>query len=85
MKQTIFFYLNELWQSWRHHGVFSDTSRQDCLDKINQSQHAAHKFLRSTDWLIITLGSAFSYMMKERKWRSRIVIGLRQIGLLKNC
>ena len=61
------FYLNELWQSWRHHGIFSDTSRQGCLDKINRSQHAAHKFLRSADWLIITLGSAFSYAIKERK------------------
>jgi len=59
------FFLNELWQSWRHHGVFSDTDQLRCLDKINRSQWTAHAFLKSADWLIITLGSAFSYTLKK--------------------
>jgi hypothetical protein len=61
------FFLNELWQSWRHHGIFSDTNQQRCLDKINRSQLTAHAFLKSADWLIITLGSAFSYTLKKEQ------------------
>jgi hypothetical protein len=56
-------YLNELWQSWQHHGVFSRMDKQECLREINASQKRAHAFLREADWLIITLGSAFSYRL----------------------
>ena len=59
------FYYNELWQSWKHHGIFSDTDRQATLEKINHSQQAAHSFLKQADWLIITLGSSFTYLLKE--------------------
>ncbi|HZK64661.1 MAG TPA: GSCFA domain-containing protein [Puia sp.] len=62
------FLLNELWQSWLHHGQFSDTSRQLTLDKINESQRTAHEFLKKADWLIVTLGSAFSYILKEKQF-----------------
>jgi GSCFA family len=59
------FYYNELWQSWKHHGIFSDTDQQAALNKINQSQQVAHSFLKRADWLIITLGSSFTYILKE--------------------
>jgi hypothetical protein len=61
------FFLNELWQSWHHHGIFSDTDQQRCLNRINASQLQAHAFLRSADWLLITLGSAFSYVLKKEQ------------------
>src|SRR5579872_1138353 len=38
------FYHNELWQSWKHHGIFSDIDQQVVLNKINQSQQNAHIF-----------------------------------------
>jgi len=60
------FYYNELWQSWKHHGRFADTHRENALLQINQSQQAAHTFLKQADWLIITLGSAFVYILKEK-------------------
>jgi len=60
------FYHNELWQSWKHHGIFSDTDQQVVLNKINQSQRAAHLFLKKANWLIITLGSSFAYILKEQ-------------------
>lgn len=59
------FFLNELWQSWQHHSVFSRVDPADCLRGINASQQAAHAFLRDADWLIITLGSAFSYRLAD--------------------
>jgi hypothetical protein len=58
---------NELWQSWKHHGQFSDTNLQLALGKINSSQKNAHDFLKKSDWLIITLGSAFVYELKDQK------------------
>jgi hypothetical protein len=58
-------YMNEVWQSWQHHGVFSDIDQAACLEGINASQRRAHEFLREADWLIVTLGSAFSYRLVE--------------------
>ena len=57
------FYLNEVWNSWEHHSRFSNISADECLRNINESQEQAHNFLKSADWLIITLGSSFSYRL----------------------
>jgi hypothetical protein len=59
------FYMNDLWQSWRHHGIFSGIDREEVLRVINASQERAHGFLKESDWLIITLGSSFSYREME--------------------
>jgi hypothetical protein len=59
------FLLNELWQSWDHHSFFSHTDPETALSQINQSQQQAHDFLKKTNWLIITLGSSFSYTLVE--------------------
>ena len=60
------FYLNEVWNSWQHHSVFSHTDAEQCLAGINTSQQNAHAFLKEADWVIITLGSAFSYHLTEQ-------------------
>jgi hypothetical protein len=57
------FYLNEVWNSWQHHSRFSNPKKNDCLDNINQSQQQAHEFLKDANWLVITLGSAFTYKL----------------------
>ena len=59
------FQLNEVWNSWNHHSRFSNISKQECLEGINESQQTAHEFLKNADWLIITLGSSFSYRLTE--------------------
>jgi hypothetical protein len=56
-------YLNELWQSWEHHSIFSNTNKDVCLQHINAAQQKAHAFLQQANWLIITLGSSFSYRL----------------------
>jgi hypothetical protein len=58
-------YINEVWQSWHHHSRFSGLVKEDVLQNINASQHAAHTFLKESDWLIITLGSSFSYQLAQ--------------------
>lgn len=59
------FYLNELWQSWQHHSRYSGVDREKVLEEINHSQQRAHQFLKSAKWLIITLGTAYSYRLND--------------------
>lgn len=59
------FYFNETWNSWQHHSRFSNPNKIECLKNINQSQTTAHEFLKEADWLIVTLGSAFTYKLSE--------------------
>jgi hypothetical protein len=57
------FDLNEVWHSWQHHSRFSNTNLQEAVRIINESQARAHQFLKKADWVIITLGSSFSYRL----------------------
>jgi len=59
------FQTGELWHSWRHHSRFSATGKDTVIANINASQTEAHRFLKEADWLIITLGSSFSYQLKN--------------------
>jgi len=59
------FTLNEGWHSWQHHSRFSKPEREESLQLINRSQSAAHSFLKTADWLIITLGSSFVYRLAD--------------------
>ncbi len=58
-------YLNELWQSWQHHSRFSGVDAEKVLEKINHSQQQAHHFLKEARWLVITLGTSFSYRLAD--------------------
>ncbi|MEO6229839.1 MAG: GSCFA domain-containing protein [Ferruginibacter sp.] len=59
------FYANECWNSWEHHSRFSHPDQASCLQVINASQQQAHDFIKTTDWLMITIGSAFVYELKN--------------------
>jgi hypothetical protein len=52
---------NELWFSFAHYTLFSDTKSQKCLEKINSSFKIAKNFIRSSDALVITLGTSWVY------------------------
>ncbi len=60
------FQLNEIWNSWQHHSRFSNISSEEAVRIINDSQQAAHDFLKQADWLVITLGSSFSYRLTNQ-------------------
>ena len=60
-----FFQLNEVWHSWKHHSRFSNTNLEEAVRIINESQQQAHQFLKEADWIIITLGSSFSYQLTK--------------------
>jgi len=61
------FYQNECWNSWEHHSRFSKPDITECLSGINESQSKANAFLKSADWLLITLGSAFVYELENKE------------------
>ncbi len=57
------FQQGEIWNAWTHHSRFSSPDKDEVLARINTSQEEAHQFLKEADWLIITLGSSFSYRL----------------------
>jgi hypothetical protein len=60
-----FFRLNEIWHSWEHHSRYSNINLERAIQQVNDSQAEAHQFVSTTTWLVITLGSAFSYRLTE--------------------
>jgi len=78
-------FAGELWQSWQHHSSFSHIDVTACLKGINASQERAHAFLRETRWLIITLGSAYSYRLSAQappEWRRGVAADVPTVA---NC
>lgn len=55
-----------IWYSWNHHSRFSDLNPAVVLEKINAAVQQANAFMKQTNFLIITLGSAFSYRLTEK-------------------
>jgi len=64
--ETDLFYLNEAYHSWQHHSRFSGIIKEKTVKKINTSTNAAHNHLKETDFIIITLGSAWVYELTEK-------------------
>ena len=67
------FRLNEVWNSWEHHSRFSRMDAEETLSLINESRRAAHHFLKKAKWLIITLGSSYSYRLTGAAEHSGVV------------
>ena len=59
------YYHQELYHSWDHHSRFSAPDPEQVIEGINRSQKEAASFLKTADWLIITLGSANSYRLQS--------------------
>ena len=73
--ETDLFLLNDCWNSWHHHSRFSHPTIHSALEIINKSQLEAHHFLKTTEWLIVTLGSAFTYELSENANKSSLNLG----------
>lgn len=63
-KQDLFFY-NEYWHSFFHHGKFSDKNKDKALQVINKQVNKTHNFIKNTDFLFITFGTARVYVLKK--------------------
>ena len=47
--------------SFNHHTSFSSDNQEETLRKINEKINLAHDFLKLSNWVIITYGTAFVY------------------------
>ena len=56
---------DDVWHSWQHHSSFSGVNAEKCLLNINSSIQHAHNFLKSAQFVVITLGSAWVYYLKK--------------------
>jgi hypothetical protein len=79
------FQLNEVWNSWQHHSRFSNINAREAVRIINASQQKAHAFLKEASWIIITLGSSFSYRLTDSAGSSNISSGGGVLGGVANC
>ncbi len=52
---------DDLWHSMYHHGDFSDTTVEKCLEKINTSLNKAHSYLSDCSVMLLTFGTAWVY------------------------
>ena len=57
---------NELFFSFDHHGVFSDTNKDKILETINEQIEIANAHFTDSKYIIITLGSSFVYHHVEQ-------------------
>ena len=65
-----------LYHSFSHHGRFSHPDKTTALNKINNALHDAHIFLKSTNRLILTLGTAHVFIYKKT---NRVVANCHKI------
>jgi hypothetical protein len=65
-KEEDLFYFNEGWHSWKHHSRYSSIDKAGALQKINESISHAHVFLKRSGYLMITLGSAWTYTLTDK-------------------
>lgn len=54
-------FFNDQWFSFYHDSEFSDTDKQTCLDKINNTVNEARIHLQKVKYLVITFGTAWVY------------------------
>jgi hypothetical protein len=52
-----------IWSSWDFHSRFSHIKPDQALESMNASVAGAHEALKSSRWIIVTLGSAFVYQL----------------------
>ena len=62
---TVFEDAEGRWHSWLHHSSFSSTDVVTVVERINSTTHRVADFLRGADVLIVTLGTAIIYRLKE--------------------
>jgi len=58
---------NDMWHSFYHHSRFSHVNADECLSKMNADLKEGREFLEQTDYLFITLGTAWVYELIENQ------------------
>lgn len=67
LSERFFQFFDEKWISFAHHGKFSNPDKNLFEDSISSSVKNSCDFIRKTDVLFITLGTAYYYFHKKRE------------------
>lgn len=59
------FYNNERWHSFEAHSALSNTNKESLVEELNNKVEITRDFLGKATHLIITLGTAYGYKLKE--------------------
>lgn len=58
-------FTNGLYHSFNHHGSFSNTNKEELVNKINHTTRQAHNALKHADVLLITFGTSNVYVNND--------------------
>ena len=61
------FSANGVYQNWQFHSKLGDVNPETALQNMQQAVLKGHQFLQTTNYLIITFGTAFVYELPDRK------------------
>lgn len=56
---------NDLWYSYLHHTSFSSPDKEKCLERVNAEQAKAADFIKKTQCLLVTFGTARVYYLNQ--------------------
>ena len=59
---------NGLWHSFLHHGKFSRPSHEEIVTEINHTIIETSKFLKESEYLVLTFGTSYVYEHKEKMY-----------------
>lgn len=65
VKEEELYEFDGVYHHWDFHSRYSNVDKNVALDNMNASIQNAHEFLKNTDWLFLTWGSAHFYTFKE--------------------
>ncbi len=63
-QQEVFFQ-HEMWKSYAFHSTYNDASAENLVERMNTEISTGYAFLQNCNTLIITLGTAYVYTLKE--------------------
>lgn len=66
-----------LWQSFSHSSLFSDITPEKCLSKIDERYIPACNFIKESDFLLITFGTAWVF---EEKTSGKVVSNCHKLA-----
>lgn len=65
-KESDLFFHQGIYHSFDHHSRFSGRNANDVITHINRTREQATEQLLQADWLIITFGTAWIYLLKDQ-------------------
>jgi len=60
------YFFNHRWVSFAHHGSFSEVDKNQFINRINLQWDITKTYLKHTNYLFITFGTAYCYRFLER-------------------